>query len=373
MTAETVHDIAIIGGGLAGLSLAVRLARPQFRHLGIVLIEPRRAYARDHTWSCWSVRDHPFTAITTRWESWLVASETRTVRRGAPGITYGAIAADAFYALALKIIGGAPWITRLNAGADSLRELPDRVMIEAEGTIQARQVFDARPPATASNSGLRQIFLGQEIEAGHDVFDPSAAMLMDFRLPPSPAPGVHFMYVLPSSPRRALVEDTWFVRPGVTPPDHRAAIAAYLAHHHRLAEFGVSFEEHGDLPMDPDFTPPDESRIHPIGAASGALRPATGYAFLAIQAQCDQIAAALAADGRLATTVRRPVTVRAMDRLLLASLRRAPAQAPEIFGRLFSRCPPARLVRFLSDRGSRLDNAFVAANTPLRTIRPLLV
>jgi lycopene beta-cyclase len=376
--AAPLHDIAIIGGGLAGLSLAVRLARPQFRHLNVLLIEPRRSYARDHTWSCWSVRDHPFTGITKSWESWIVASGTRMVKQSAPGITYGAIQADDFYALAEKLLAEAPWITRRTLLIDRLDEQPDRVGIGDNTALQARHVFDSRPPRQTSRSGLRQIFLGQEIETERDIFDPASATLMDFRVSHGPATastGVHFMYVLPYTPRRALVEDTWFVRPGITPPDHRPAITAYLAERHKLANHAVTFEEQGDLPMDPDFTPPPEaraSRIHPIGAPSGALRPATGYAFLAIQAQCDGIAAALAADTPLHTTIRRPVTVQGMDRLLLASLRRAPAQAPEIFSRLFSRCPPAMLVRFLSDRGSRLDDAFVAVNTPLRTIRPLL-
>lgn len=35
------YDIAILGGGLAGLSLAVRLAEPRFRHLRVLVAEPR--------------------------------------------------------------------------------------------------------------------------------------------------------------------------------------------------------------------------------------------------------------------------------------------------------------------------------------------
>ena len=375
MSDTSIYDIAIIGGGLAGLSLAVRLARPQFRHLSVLLIEPRQSYTRDHTWSCWSVRDHPFTGITKSWDHWLVATEARMVKRSAPGITYGAIQADDFYALAQKLLADAPWITRHSAAVNGLSEQPDRVMIGANPALQARHVFDSRPPRQASRSGLRQIFVGQEIETDRDVFDPASAMLMDFRVSNGTATvstGVHFMYVLPYTRRRALVEDTWFVRPGITPPDHRPAIADYLSKHYQLTNHRVTFEEQGDLPMDPDFTPAAESRIHPIGAPSGALRPATGYAFLSIQAQCDGIATALTANAPPHTTIHRPVTVQGMDRLLLASLRRAPAQAPEIFSRLFSRCPPAMLVRFLSDRGSRLDDAMVAVNTPLRTIRPLL-
>jgi hypothetical protein len=82
------------------------------------------------------------------------------------------------------------------------------VIIRLPGeTVRAGLAFDTRPSRGMGRHGLTQLFLGQEIETEEAVFDPGAAMLMDFRCPQSGAP--HFTYVLPTSPRRALVEDTW--------------------------------------------------------------------------------------------------------------------------------------------------------------------
>ena len=42
-------NIAILGGGLAGLALAAELSVPEFSHLSIIVIEPRDEYLRDKT------------------------------------------------------------------------------------------------------------------------------------------------------------------------------------------------------------------------------------------------------------------------------------------------------------------------------------
>ena len=50
-------------------------------------------------------------------------------------------------------------------------------------------------------------FLSQEIEVDRPVFDDSTAILMDFD---DQSHGMHFIYLLPFSPTRALVESNLF-------------------------------------------------------------------------------------------------------------------------------------------------------------------
>jgi lycopene beta-cyclase len=57
---------------------------------------------------------------------------------------------------------------------------------------------------------LLQHFVGWEIEAESEIFNPERAVFMDFDLPQKN--GVTFMYVLPFSKKRALVEYTLFSR-----------------------------------------------------------------------------------------------------------------------------------------------------------------
>ncbi len=53
-------DVAILGGGCAGLSLAMRLARTD---LSFRVVEPRETYRDDRSWSFWRVAPHPFEDI----------------------------------------------------------------------------------------------------------------------------------------------------------------------------------------------------------------------------------------------------------------------------------------------------------------------
>ena len=54
-------DYIIIGGGCAGLSLAYELdINNKLNHKTLAIIEPRKDYKRDKTWSFWKVFDHNF-------------------------------------------------------------------------------------------------------------------------------------------------------------------------------------------------------------------------------------------------------------------------------------------------------------------------
>ena len=364
MTAPSAYDVAIIGAGLAGLSLAVRLAEPPFAGLRVLVLEPRTQYRRDRTWSYWSMQAHPFQpAVASSWKQWSVAATDRTVIRDAPGLHYESIPSDRLYQLALDRIHAAPHITLRQGVSVFAEEDAEGVHLRFGGdTARARLAFDTRPPASLGAHGLTQVFAGWEIETRDAVFDPSTVTLMDFRC--AQAGAAHFTYVLPSTPRRALVEDTWFAPFGLPPPDHRTAIHDYLRIRYGVTAFDIVFEERGALPMDPVFRPRSGRRLLPIGTAGGGTRPSTGYAFNAIQAQCDRIAANLLAE-RIPGPVRgRPGVVQLMDRVLLDMLDRQPELAAPLFASLFERCEPRTLVRFLNDRASMADLLAVGLAMP---------
>jgi hypothetical protein len=68
------YDIAFAGAGLAGLSLAVRLAAlPDPPRM--LLIDPQADESRDRTWCHWHLHNDPFeSAITHRWHRWSVGN-----------------------------------------------------------------------------------------------------------------------------------------------------------------------------------------------------------------------------------------------------------------------------------------------------------
>merc|ERR1711871_640800 len=73
--------------------------------------------------------------------------------------------------------------------------------------IKGDLVFDSRPAEFPSNL-LIQHFEGFVVTSKKDVFDEKIVILMDFRCDQSR--GIHFIYLLPFSKRKALVESTMF-------------------------------------------------------------------------------------------------------------------------------------------------------------------
>jgi len=392
MLTSEKYDIVIIGGGLAGLSLATRLASPRFQHLQVLVIEPRTHYVRDRTWCYWAnqrdrqgqvpIPNHPFeAAVAVAWPSWEVmhgvpnTPSYAAVEKSARHV-YEMIPADRFYEDAERAIASTTHIKLLKGV--SVREAVidcDHVTIETNhGTVQAALAFDSRPPENVSNAAWIQRFQGFELETEVPIFNVNRATLMDFTVTcdaDSEAGRVHFIYVLPLSARRALVEDTWFAPASdkCSDVDYQAHIKTYLKRRFALETYEVVHREQGVIPMDPLLRPSKHaSRLVKIGTAGGMARASSGYAFFETQRACDAIAAKLATRDVLSKEFllprwRKDVSYW-MDGIFLRVLKQYPALAPKIFFDLFAKVPPDALARFLSGVATPLDAALVVSACP---------
>ena len=378
MVAAVDAEVLIAGAGCAGLSLAVHVAQAA-RRAGkacprIVLLEPRAAYRRDRTWCGWRVTPHPFTAaVTHRWTQWAVQAGRRRVVRGSARHPYEHVAADVFYAVAQAELATVPQVElRLGVAVHGLEDRGDHVVAETSaGRVRAAVAFDSRPAELEMDTGVEEVallqnFVGWEVDAGRAVFDPEVVEVMDFAV--SQARGLHFMYVLPFSPRRALVEAT-YITPGVIAQEQcEADIRGYMQRKHGVADMAVMFRESGQIAMSTAPARPRGSpRVVHIGLRGGLAKPSTGYAFAAIQEFSATLAGRIVArpGGVVDPPPPRPMTSVAMDRVFLSYVDRHPDRAPGLFCDLFEKLPPELLCRFLTDHAGPLDNLRVMASTPL--------
>ncbi len=351
-------DIAILGGGCAGLSLAARLARTR---LSVRVIEPRTHYADDRTWSFWRTAGDPFEdCVRAEWRAWSVFGEQGETRRGSPSLRYQTVNAGAFYERALSLIADSPTAAislGVKAGGVTPTDRGWRVDTDA-GALTATILVDTRPSTQVPRYG--QFFVGREIRTARPVFDPTVVQLMKFRA--SRSGGVDFVYTLPFAADRALVEVTTFAP---IPPPH-ATFTDWLDDEIGALEPGdveTLRHEAGALPMQVGFGQERPDGIVRLGLGGGAARPSTGYAFTRIQAQADRVVAALTRGEAPDTRIDSAMT-RFMDRVFLQVLATAPERGPALFECLFRNAPEDRLERFLSGSTRTADRLWVMASLP---------
>jgi len=368
--ASEPFDLVILGGGCAGLSLSMALAALGRQCPRTLVIEPRTEYTNDRTWCFWNDRSVavPY-PVQQRWQTMRVANAGQSVSLDCGSRPYHLLAAQDFYAAAQTSIDKQPNI-ELQRGTSVVGEPSCSgelwTVRTSAGNVTARAIVDTRPAQSPRRDGaaLWQSFYGQEIECSAPVFDPSAMDLMDFLAPDTRH--VPFVYVLPVTPTRALVEVTVFGATPLAPRDLSARLAAAVVARVGDAPYSVLRSEHGVLPMGLKEVP---KSVHPsyvrVGVMAGGARPSTGYAFQRIQRWAGECAQALVSGGHPVGHRPDPWALRMMDQIFLDVLRADPSGGGALFFSLFSRADPARVIRFLSGDAGVIDSLAVVAAMPV--------
>ena len=235
--------------------------------------------------------------------------------------------------------------------------------------VAADWVFDSilRPQDqvidTVRYHPLKQHFKGWEIEIDRDIFDPAQATLFDFRTPQKD--DMRFIYVLPFSARRALVEYTIFSANLLTRQDYETALKDYLGGVLGLSGYRVLSEENGIIPMtDQPFRRKAGPHVLNIGAKGGLVKPSSGYAFARMQRDALAVAASLDQFGHPFAIPRSPARYRLYDSILLQLMYRRGRLMKPIFTRLFERNPIQRIFHFLDEDAAFWQDAALIASLP---------
>lgn len=358
-------DLLVIGGGCAGLSLALRMAEGAGSIDSVLLLEAREAYSDDRTWCFWRTRSHRFEALVeAQWSSFEVRHGGRTQRLSCEDTPYQMIPSIGFYRHALDRIEASPRVNLdlgVSVTADPEPDGEGWVVHTPGRSIRARYVVDTRPPSVAPDCLLWQSFLGQVVRTGHEAFESGTALLMDFDEPSSR--WVRFTYVLPRTAQEALVETTVFATRPLGAEELREVHQMGLERRLGTEDMEVLRSEYGALPMGVT-TAADPVPWIRAGLFHGGARPSTGYAFQRIQTWAESCADSLRFGRGPRGPRPDPVVRRWMDTVFLNVLSADPARGPELLFRLFSGAAPARVIRFLSDEGSTLDSLAVVRSLP---------
>jgi lycopene beta-cyclase len=364
------HQLAILGGGCAGLSLAKYLSAGGNRCPKTLILEHRAQYTNDRTWCFWD--DGSFNLdhlISHRWSAMIVSARGQSATIDCGETPYALLPALAFYQDAIQCIAQN---SAIELATDTrIIGRPRRVsgaweIVTDRGVVTADWVIDARPsigPQTVQVK-LWQSFVGQVVECTDTVFDPERGDLMQFLERDDDR--IQFTYVLPLSKTCALIEVTVFDRARIDAQALAGDLALAIAQRTRGAAVTVIREERGILPMGllavPEPSAPNFARA---GLTAGGARSSSGYAFRRIQGWAKTCAATILAGSGVVGHQTDPALLRLMDAIFLSVLVDNPRAAPDIFLRLFKNADPPRLIRFMNDGGSLVDYAAVAAALPV--------
>jgi lycopene beta-cyclase len=196
-------DVIIAGAGLAGSLIALRLksVRPEVR---VIMLERGERVGGEHTWCHFATDVSPEIGawlsplIEREWPDYDVRfpGHRRTV-----GTPYRAITSARLHAVVTNALAG-----QVVTGVDIAEISANQVRLADGRRLAAPLVIDARGPRPTDHLVLAwQKFVGHEVRLAspHGLARP---LVMDATVPQ--IDGYRFLYVLPLSPDRLLIEDT---------------------------------------------------------------------------------------------------------------------------------------------------------------------
>ncbi len=358
--------IGIRGAGLSGLSVARELIThdPQVK---VTLFDTRTRLPHPaRTFCFFRPQEYPSSDIPSfSWNTVMFRGASFERRIDVSNSPYTMIRGDDFFSSTLADLESKGVEIRWGCSNVALSE--NAIHVDGHtNTFDA--VVDAAFEATTAHAILWQSFAGVWVTSERGMFDPSTAILMDIHESSAEAP-VSFLYILPTSERTALVEHTTFSPSPMTQAYHLERCFEWLTRNHsgRLQNGAT---EYGAIPM--GLRHSLSNKICSVGSNAGAIRPATGYAFIRVQEQARQVARRIIGHGAQLNTPY-PRWLTSADSLFLTALRNTPQRGRQIMEQLLSRARGDSLVAFLSGEVTLQDALSVWLSVPKCTmIRSLL-
>jgi len=283
----------IVGGGMAGLQLALRISGDLFfKGKKIAIVEPEAKTVNDKTWCFWEKDSGNWDHLVHK--SWqkgkFISSEIERNLELSP-YSYKMLRSIDFYKYAKAKLKKSRDIYFIQDEISRIDEVT-RTAIGKEKDYTATHFFDSRPPTAYKDSEkttvIYQHFKGWNIKTQKEVFDPESFTMMDYRIKHEDS--ASFTYVLPISPTEALIEFTFFTPYLTDESTYDNLLNRYLREILRIDSFEVTEEESGIIPMtDYPFHEKSSEKLTKIGTAGGWVKASSGYSFKNTEKKVEQI------------------------------------------------------------------------------------
>jgi lycopene beta-cyclase len=362
-------DYLFAGAGASATLLLMSMEqRGLLQGKTILVLDPDAKSKNDKTYCFWGSSSEPTTLLCQHLIShhWGEVSVNRNQPESLFPTQYRRISGLDLYG-ELRRIMQEQGFHRVQATVLDLEATENGVKVTTDkGTWYSTTVFDSRPPLylppANDEAHLLQSFIGYVIDIETPLLGANCIDLMDFGV--DQQGHTQFMYVLPFSTGKLLVELTRFGLEPITPEEAEPLLNQYIAQ--RFGDFQIIETETGCIPMSTASTAiVTLPGVIPIGGRAGAVKPSTGYAFKNMSRHA-QILADCLQKGIQPAGISVAPRFLFYDRLLLYILSKQPAQGKPIFEALFQKNSAIDVLLFLDEKTSLYQDLQILFSLPLK-------
>ncbi len=350
----TQYDYIFLGAGCSSLSIIMRMINStNFVDKKILIIDKESKTKNDRTWCFWESENGFFESIVFRkWDHLFFKTDDKSIPLYIHPYQYKMIRGIDFYRHCFTCIESQKHVDIIFGSISFEKEnMSSKIKINDEVILFNKKavIFNSIYQPAKNQRGkfyLLQHFKGWIVETSEDFFNAAQAVLMDFRV--TQEHGTTFVYVLPLSSTKALVEYTLFTENILSQPEYDIALKEYLKNYLSLDTYEIVDEEFGVIPMTNARFPVCENRMYHIGTAGGQTKASTGYTFKFIQKQADSIVNDLSA-GKVLKESNFNNRFYFYDSTLLHILSRKLLEGKAIFSDLFEKNKATTVLKFLDN------------------------
>jgi lycopene beta-cyclase len=358
-------DYIIAGGGMAGLSLAFYLNVSRLRDKKTLIVDRDAKNENDHTWCFWETGEGAFEKqVFRRWQGvWFHGTRGFSGFLDLGEYEYKMIRAAPFYEFVLEKIKANPNFRFLQA---EIKSIEYESVKTDQGEFRAKEfIFDSFTRKTYDNpkyQNLWQHFHGWLIETEAEAFRPDEPTLFDFRV--EQAGDCRFVYILPFSEKKALIEFTVFSESLLKQYEYEENLGKYISKILKIERYKTLETEAGVIPMsdEPHEEFPTQKTIR-IGTAGGYVKPSTGYSFQRTQRRLQQLVENL--ENQIPNPKSQiPNWKGYLDSVLLNVFLTKKHAADDVFTCLFAKNKPEQILKFLDEDTTFAEDLRIMKTVP---------
>lgn len=344
-------DIIIIGAGLSGLTLALEILKKTDKTL--IILDKKKKHTKDKNWCFWNYPKNNFTNdYSKKWDYIRVNFGNQTIKKNDPKFCYLNISSNKFYDKASEIITKSERAKIIfNQNISRIIEKSNSVNVRSNGITYTSNLLFSSIPKQTRKKKLLQHFYGIEVEYSKNVFNKNEITLMDMNN--NNKEEFQFIYVLPFSKKKALVESTYFSKKTHEISKYKNDIKQYLDNKYKNFSYKKVFSEYGELPMYLEKNDPYSQKIIPIGLPGNWIKISSGYCFQNAFKNSEHIVDCMIKNKKI--IIQKKKINLFLDEIFCVFLENYPQKTCDLFFTFFKKLSLKNIVNFLTENQSLIE------------------